>query len=118
MRKHLEGEGPGSRRSFLRNLGAAAGMPIVGVPMMSALAEAAPAAAQATTASHPTTAASGEVAVLMELVRLRYGQYLDESSLPLVERGLGRLRRSADEILKVKISNGDAPDCLFDPDGL
>lgn len=59
-----------------------------------------------------------EIDAQMRIVQARYGSYLQDSEMPLIRRGLERNRRSAEEILKVSIHNGDAPDCLFHPDGL
>ncbi len=93
---------PRSRRSFLFGLAAATAVPALPVNV----------AGQQTQAS-PST----EADALMEIVRLRYSKYLEDGDSPVIERGIERVLRSTQEVLKVKIHNGDAPDCVFHPDG-
>lgn len=93
---------PHSRRSFLFGLAAAAAVPALPVNVAGQQTEAAP---------------SAEADALMQTVRLRYGKYLEDGDTPLIERGIERVLRSTQEVLKVNIHNGDAPDCVFHPDG-
>jgi hypothetical protein len=103
---------PPSRRAFLLGLTAVSALP--------ALSEASAATPAPATAAEPQAQASNstEVDALMAIVTFRYGSYLQSAELPMVRRGLERLQRNAAELLKVPIHNGDAPDCLFHPDGL
>jgi hypothetical protein len=100
---------PYSRRSFLFGLAVAAAVPelsaAVGMASLPAPGE--------QTQTHST-----EVDILTEMVRTRYGTYLQSADWPIVQRGLERFPRTAVEVLKVNIHNGDAPDCVFQADGL
>jgi hypothetical protein len=102
---------PPSRRAFLLGLTAVSALPA----FSDALA-----ATPGATAAEPQAQASNstEVDALMAIVTSRYGSNLQGAELPMVRRGLERLQRNAAELLKVSIHNGDAPDCLFHPDGL
>ena len=60
---------------------------------------------------------SARVDALAETVRLRYGNYLSESDMAEIRRGIERMLRSAETLAHVKITNFDAPDFLFHPDG-
>jgi hypothetical protein len=102
---------PCSRRSFLFGLAVAAAVPEL------------PAAVGVTMASLPAAGQQGEAHsveadLLTEMVRARYGKYMQGADWAIVQRGLDRLPRTAAEVLKVKINNGDAPDCVFQADGL
>jgi hypothetical protein len=112
VRKQTNSPNPRSRRSFVFGLAAAAAAAPELAGVLGAALAPANAAGQQTQTSH-----SPENDALTELVRLRYGNYLQSADMPILERGLDRLSRSAKEVLKVKIDNGDAPDCLFQPDG-
>lgn len=101
-----------SRRSFLFGLAAATAVPELSAARGTALAPAVAAAEQATV-SH-----SSEVDALTEIVRLRYGAYLQSGDTLILQRGLARFSGTREEVLKVGIHNGDAPDCLFEADGL
>jgi hypothetical protein len=97
-----------TRRSFLLGLAAAAALPVLptGVPAQ------APAPA-----SGPAAAASPEIDSLMAIVTLRYGGYLKPDEVAMVRRSLERQYASTATLKKVPISNSDAPDCLFIPNG-
>jgi hypothetical protein len=101
---------PPSRRAFLLGLTAASALPALSDALAATPATAAEPQAQASN--------STEVDALMAIVTSRYGSYLQSAELPVVRHGLERLQRNAAELLKVPIHNGDAPDCLFHPDGL
>jgi hypothetical protein len=97
-----------TRRSFLLGLTAAAALP--------ALPAAAPAQAPAP-APGPASPASPEIDSLIAIVILRYGDYLKPDEVQMVRRALERQYASTATLKKVPISNSDAPDCLFSPDG-
>lgn len=111
MAKQTNSPHPRSRRSFLFGVAVAAAVP--GLPSIVGASMASPPAAGQQTQTH-----SAEVDVLTEMVRARYGKYLQSADWSIVQRGLDRLPRTAAEVLKVNIHNSDAPDCLFEPDGL
>jgi hypothetical protein len=96
-----------TRRSFLLGLAAAA-LPV--------LPTAAPAQAP-TPVAGPAAAPSPEIDSLMAIVTLRYGGYLKPDEVAMVRRSLERQYASTDTLKKVPISNSDAPDYLFIPDG-
>lgn len=103
-----------NRRAFLRGMAAVAAMPALpALPMPVLRGALLPATLEA---QQTLPAPSPDVATLAQLVRLRFGNYLEDRDLPVLERGLERISRSRAELLKVKISNSDAPDCLFRPD--
>jgi hypothetical protein len=101
-----------SRRAFLLGLTA-----VSALPAFSDASAVTPAPAKAAESQFQAST-STEVDALMAIVTSRYGSYLQSEELPMVRRGLERLQRNATELLKVQIHNGDAPDCLFHPDGL
>jgi hypothetical protein len=103
---------PPTRRAFLLGLTAVSALPAFSDALAATPAPAAAAESQA----HASN--STEVDALMAIVTSRYGSYLQSAELTMVGRGLERLQRNAAELLKVPIHNGDAPDCLFHPDGL
>jgi len=103
---------PCSRRSFLLGLAAATALPELPAVVGTTL-EPANAAGQQAQTSH-----SADVDALTGIVRLRYGEYLQSADAAVLQRGLDRLLRNAEEVLKVNIRNSDGPDCLFHPDGL
>jgi hypothetical protein len=89
------------RRTFLRVLAAAPMIPAALVPV------------DAQDVTPPQ--ASAEVDALAELVRLRFGQYLADDDMPEIKRGIERVRRNAQAINRIKITNGDEPDFMFHP---
>jgi hypothetical protein len=105
-----------NRRAFLCGLAAAAVVPAL--PAIPATAWGAILAPGKAAGRQTPSSPSPEVAALTELVRLRYGKYLEDRDMPVLRRGLERIPRSAAEVLKVRITNNDPPDCLFIPDGL
>ncbi len=111
MAKPTNSPRPHSRRSFLFGLAAA-----TAVPELPALSGATMLPANA--AGQQTQTHSVEVDAFTEVVRMRYGKYLQSADWSILQRGLDRLPRTATEVLKVNIHNSDAPDCLFQPDGL
>lgn len=110
MAKLTNSPHPCSRRSFLFGLAVAAAVPELTAAVGAGMASL-PAAGQ------QAQAHSVEGDVLTEMVRARYGKYLQGADWPIVQRGLDRLPRTAAEVLKVNIHNGDAPDCVFQADG-
>jgi hypothetical protein len=101
-----------SRRSFLLGLAAA-----TAVPELSP-AQGTPGTPAVATAEQAKDSHSAEVDALTEIVRLRYGQYLQSADMPILQRGLERFSVTRQEVLKVDIHNGDGPDCVFQADGL
>lgn len=112
MAKRKNVTDPTSRRTFLLGLTA-----VSALPTLSEAFAATPVPAIADE-SQAKVSDSVEVDALMAIVTYRYGSYLQSAELPAVRHGLERLRRNSAELLKVPIHNGDAPDCLFHPDGL
>ena len=112
MTKSTDSHNCRSRPFFLFGLAAATAAPELPAAQGTTLAPAVAVAQQAKD-SH-----SDEVDALTEIVRLRYGKYLQSDDMPILQRGLKRLSATREEVLKVPIHNGDAPDCLFQPDGL
>jgi hypothetical protein len=104
---------PRSRRSFLLGLAAATAL-----PELPAVAGATVEPANAAGQQPSQTSHSADVDALTGIVRLRYGEYLQSADAAVLQRGLDRLLRNAEEVLKVNIRNSDGPDCLFHPDGL
>lgn len=101
-----------NRRSFLLAMSAAGLLPVL--PEASAQSTGAvPSRTQNSESADPA-----EIDALVAMVTLRYGGYLQPSDMANLRRGMQRIRRSAAELLKVPIDNGDGPDCLFRPDGL
>ena len=103
--------GQPTRRGFLLGLAAATSLPILLEPSVEAQTAASSPAAQ-------TAAPNPEVDVQMAMINLRYGSYLKSTDLPLLRRSLERQQASIATVLKVPITNADAPDFLFSPDGL
>jgi hypothetical protein len=99
-----------TRRSFLLGLAAAAALPAL--PVAAAAQTSAPAAS-----AGPAAADSHEIDSLMAIVALRYGSYLKSEEVQMVRRSLERQYASVATLKKVPLSNSDAPDCLFIPDG-
>jgi hypothetical protein len=85
-----------NRRTFLRSL------PLI------------PAAGIAVAQDAPSPNAA-QIDALADTVRLRYGQYLVAGDMEEIKRGIERMQRSAEAILKVKVTNSDEPDFSFHP---
>jgi hypothetical protein len=107
-----------SRRSFLLGLAAAAALPALpaATEAQSTAASAMPASGTAP-GTGGASASSPEIDSLMAIVTLRYGSYLKSDEVPMVRRALERQYASVALLKKVPITNSDAPDCLFIPDG-
>jgi hypothetical protein len=107
---------PPSRRVFLLGLTAATGLSVVPEAFAATpdpvTAEAAPIQAAA------AGKAGSEVDAVMALLTARYDSYLQAADLTAIRHGVERVHRNVNELLKVPIHNGDAPDSLFIPDGL
>jgi hypothetical protein len=114
MAKLTNSPHPRSRRSFLFGLAVAAAVPELPTVVGASIAS----MASLPAAGEQTQTHSVEVDILTEMVRTRYGKYLQSADWSIVQRGLDRLPRTAAEVLKVNIHNGDAPDCVFQADGL
>lgn len=110
MRKRNQIPAYPSRRSFLVGLAGAAALPAA----LGALAEA-PSVLAAGAQAGPSESASVEA--LMAIVKARFGTYLQSTDMPAIHRGLEQIRMMAVELQKFPLHNGDAPDCLFHPDG-
>jgi|AP95_1055475.scaffolds.fasta_scaffold134345_2 hypothetical protein len=52
---------------------------------------------------------------LSELVRLRYGRYLNEDQMAEVRTGLEAVAKVSEELRAVKLENGDEPFFVFKP---
>ena len=52
---------------------------------------------------------------LSELMRLRYGRYLNEDQLAEVGTGLAAVAKASEELRSVKLENGDEPFFVFRP---
>jgi len=89
-----------NRRTFLRALAAA---PAISATREAAAQDAAP------------SPESAEVAVRAELVRLRFGKYLNDDDMPEIKRGIERMLRNAEALSRFKLTNGDEPDFMFHP---
>ena len=55
------------------------------------------------------------VEALFELVRLRYGDRLDEDQLAEVRAGVQAAAKASDELRSVSLENGDEPFFVFQP---
>ena len=109
---------PASRREFLRALGAASALPLVGaLPVAKAAAAAPPAPAAPVPASAPAdstaTVAAADARDLTEIVRRRFGARLTEAQLYEIRKDIegsldaGRLLRD------VPLQNADEPATSF-----
>ena len=101
-----------SRRNFLLGLTTAATLPALPASLFAR----SPASGAAPGPALPTTD-SGEVDAVMAIVSLRFGAYIKSEEMPMVRRAIERQRESILTLRKVSITNGDAPDYLFSPDG-
>ncbi len=52
---------------------------------------------------------------LSELVRLRYGRYLNEDQLAEIRIGVEAIAKVSEELRAVKLENGDEPFFVFKP---
>jgi hypothetical protein len=57
------------------------------------------------------------VDALLAIVTAQFGSYLQNADTPAIRRGLERISKNSAELQKITMHNGDAPDCLFHPDG-
>ncbi len=110
MRKQDRISDSPSRRSFLARLAGAAALPaaldvLVGAtPVLAAPAQTEP-------------SESAEVEAYTAIVTARFGHYLQSADMTVIHRDLEQSRRMAVQLQKFPLHNGDAPDCLFHPDG-
>jgi hypothetical protein len=58
---------------------------------------------------------SAEVDALAETVRIGFGPYLAEEDMAEIKRGIERTLGNAEALRKVRVTNEDAPDFLFQP---
>jgi hypothetical protein len=100
-----------SRRAFLVGLTAATALPAVPEAFAATPAPAPPQVSQSGSSD------GAQVDALLAILTARFGSYLQSADMPAIRRSLERIRRSAAELQKIPMHNGDAPDCLFHPDG-
>ena len=104
--------GSPSRRAFLAGLTATAAIPV------------APAAFGQTPASllaadtQAVPAEPNKVDSQLAIVTAQFGAYLQSADISVIRRGLERINQNVAELQKRQMHNGDAPDCLFYPDGV
>ena len=57
----------------------------------------------------------GEVELMFNVVRERYGKHLDDEQLEEVKKGVEEIFEAAESLRKIKLENGDEPFSLFVP---
>jgi len=98
-----------NRRSFLIGLTGAA---LPAVPAVSSAVS-----RVEINAAEQSVTAKSEQDALFDIMMIRFGSYLKSDETAMVRRGLERIGRMSAELHKVRLHNGEAPDCLFHPDG-
>jgi hypothetical protein len=92
-----------NRRDFAKKLALLAATPLA-APMADASAQ-----AQGPAKAEPPTATEA----LTEIVRQRYGKFLDAEQLKSVQRTIERHQRGAEVMKQFKLTNGDEPAFVF-----
>jgi hypothetical protein len=90
-----------NRRDFAKKMALLAATPLA-VPLAETQAQG-PAKSDATTATEALT----------EIVRQRYGKFLDAEQMKAVQRAIERHQRSAEIMKQFKLTNGDEPAFVF-----
>lgn len=111
---------PASRRDFLRTLGAASALPLVGA---AALGSASPAGAQPPSGAAPqpatipqATAETGDAAdarSLSEIVRRRFGSQLTEAQLYDIRKDIEGSLAAGRRLRSLSLQNADEPAIVF-----
>lgn len=102
-----------TRREFAKSLAVAAATPLVA--RAGGALEADGAAAQQPPQSTANPFAP-QAEALTEVVRRRYGQYLNDEQLEAVKRSIERALRGGDTLHKFALTNGDEPAFTFSAD--
>jgi hypothetical protein len=107
MSKRNKSSRANSRREFNKTLAALAAASLSPAMTQSAAQEPSPAK------SNPR---AGTAEALMEIVRLRYGEYLSDEQIKEVQRSLQRSLDSAARLKQFKLANSDEPAFTFSAD--
>jgi hypothetical protein len=110
MNKPDKGVLRGSRREFAKALAAMATAPLFSRAEL--LAPHQPAQATGQAPEQPTPAAEA----LAEVVRIRYGDNLNQDQMKQIKQSIDRTLRSADRLKQFKLRNSDEPAFVFSAD--
>lgn len=105
---------PASRREFLRALGAASALPLVGALPLAAQPPAPPAPLPAAATPEAVEAAdAADARSLAEIVERRFGARLDEAQLYEIRKDIEGSLAAGRVLRAVALQNGDEPAVVF-----